>query len=350
MIRVLVIQHDHTLTDMVSSALCAPSYQITSITDTGKFDASVDYDLLIIDYKLSKDTFGLEFYQELKRNGADFPAILVTDFQDQIVLTEALRAGVRDFLPKGDVFSEVLPLMVQRVLAESERERELASSRRMRIHAVETHHRVKNSFQIVHSLLNMELRKHNYLDKIAVANVIRHIQGLCVIHDILSENISRNKLGSAVSANDLIARLLGIFRFPDPERRFNLKMETEIIVNGRIASSLSVIITELLINALKYGCDDIYLSVHAKTSSEAKLRLSNRISPSITETRRFATTGSALVDFLALSDFKSKLRRGIDQSGAYFCELSFPTLESAERLLRSYKTSFKELHAKVGVE
>ena len=57
------------------------------------------------------------------------PAILVTGMQDESLLVEALRAGVRDFVPKTPNFLNHLEPIVTRVLDQVRTERELAESR-----------------------------------------------------------------------------------------------------------------------------------------------------------------------------------------------------------------------------
>src|SRR5262249_25753148 len=61
--------------------------------------------------------------------GHDVPAILVTGLQDEHLLVEALRAGVRDFVPKTPNFLNHLEPIVSRVIRQVTTERDLAESR-----------------------------------------------------------------------------------------------------------------------------------------------------------------------------------------------------------------------------
>ena len=349
MIKILIIESDIQQTDSVKDILKKLNYNIDFISNPEFFEPEAEYDLYIIDYQFEYGVSGLEFYRNIRNSGIGTPAILITALQDQNVLIEALRSGVRDFLPKGKAFLKALPLIVQRVLDVASHEKELESNRRMRVHAMETHHRVKNSFQIVHSLLNMELRKQEVLDRDSVANVISHLQGLCLIHDILCENILKNKSGSAVLIKDLIERLSAIFKIPDSARKIRLEINSDIIVNARVSSTLSVIITELLINAIKYGSADIYIYVEPCSENQAILKLKNKIDPQLADLNNSARTGADLVDFLSNSDFKSKLKRQISDQGDYLCEFTFPILEQADNLLKNYRTRPGEIHARAGI-
>jgi signal transduction histidine kinase/methylmalonyl-CoA mutase cobalamin-binding subunit len=81
--------------------------------------------LLILDYQLDEPTNGLEFYRSLLAEGCDVPAILVTGFGDENRMIEAMRAGVRDFVPKTPNFVELVAPTIERVMKQVRAERQL---------------------------------------------------------------------------------------------------------------------------------------------------------------------------------------------------------------------------------
>jgi PAS domain S-box-containing protein len=85
--------------------------------------------LIILDQKLRSGASGLEFFRQVKDRGYNLPAILVTAASNDDLLVEALRAGVRDFVPKTESFLNHLEPAVTRVLDQARIERELAESR-----------------------------------------------------------------------------------------------------------------------------------------------------------------------------------------------------------------------------
>lgn len=85
-------------------------------------------DLLLLDYQLGNHSNGLAFYRELQSAGCDVPAILVTGFTDEAHLAEAIRAGVRDFIPKSAGTVELIAPAVERVMKQVRAERQLAES------------------------------------------------------------------------------------------------------------------------------------------------------------------------------------------------------------------------------
>jgi len=89
------------------------------------------FDLVLLDYQLAGPVSGLDVYQRLRDLWPDLPAILVTGFSDQGKVIEALRAGVRDVVPKVGDYLEYLPHAAERVLKAVQAERRLAESEAM---------------------------------------------------------------------------------------------------------------------------------------------------------------------------------------------------------------------------
>jgi PAS domain S-box-containing protein len=87
-----------------------------------------DIALAVLDLRLPGGVSGLELYEQWKAEGRAIPAILVTGFADQAVAIRALRAGIRDFVPKSSDFLNYLPTAVDRVISQMRVERKLAES------------------------------------------------------------------------------------------------------------------------------------------------------------------------------------------------------------------------------
>ena len=87
-------------------------------------------DLMVLDYQLAGPASGLDFYDQLRAAGLDVPAILVTGFGDEAMLAQALRAGLRDFLPKTPDYLDYLVPTVDRVIGQVRTERALAARQR----------------------------------------------------------------------------------------------------------------------------------------------------------------------------------------------------------------------------
>lgn len=86
-------------------------------------------DCWLIDHGLPNNRTGLELVATLRENGVEAPVILVTGTDDPQVVLLALRAGVRDFVHKGNGFLELLVSRVDSVIAAARAERDLQRSR-----------------------------------------------------------------------------------------------------------------------------------------------------------------------------------------------------------------------------
>jgi signal transduction histidine kinase len=84
--------------------------------------------LLILDYRLGTTQNGLDFFRAVRAAGHGLPAILVTSFSDESKVIEALRAGIRDVVPKSGDYLDYLPQAVRRIIDQAHTERQLAES------------------------------------------------------------------------------------------------------------------------------------------------------------------------------------------------------------------------------
>ncbi|MCJ8500365.1 ATP-binding protein [Desulfatitalea alkaliphila] len=94
-------------------------------TAVAKF-GSETFDVVLLDYDLP-DTTGLELYRKLRSIDPDVSAVMVTGRGDERLAAKILKEGAKDYLTKSGGLLEMLPDVVQRVLAERETQRRLAA-------------------------------------------------------------------------------------------------------------------------------------------------------------------------------------------------------------------------------
>ena len=87
-----------------------------------------DVDLVVLDYQLTGTVTGLDYYVTLQEAGYDLPVIMVTGFSQPVMIINALRSGVRDFVTKSDGYLEYLTEAARRVLKQVHTERQLAEA------------------------------------------------------------------------------------------------------------------------------------------------------------------------------------------------------------------------------
>lgn len=132
---VLILEDDPGVSRLQSRSLERSGYAVATSGTTEEALKKIQaggIDLIVLDYGLPGSLNGVEFYRRLQTDGYDLPAILVTGFSDEARLIEALRAGVRDFLPKTADFIDFLPPTVERVMKQVRSERRANESEKLR--------------------------------------------------------------------------------------------------------------------------------------------------------------------------------------------------------------------------
>ncbi|MDP2292739.1 MAG: sensor histidine kinase [Actinomycetota bacterium] len=116
----------------------------------------------------------------------------------------------------------------------------------------EIHHRVKNNLQTISSLLRLQGRRLNSEEaKSAVAESVRRIRTIALVHETLSR-----EPGDDVAFLEIVRPLLRLaeegLQSPDRPVRFTVQGEGGRLPST-IATPLSVVLTELLQNAVDHG-------------------------------------------------------------------------------------------------
>jgi signal transduction histidine kinase len=130
-LRVLIVDDDPATLALERKILVRAGYVVvdaTTLDAAGDALRARQVDVMVLDYRLDGPVSGLEFYRSMLQMGFDVPAILVTGFSDESRAVEALRAGIRDVLPKVGDYLDYLPLAVERVVTQVRTEREAAES------------------------------------------------------------------------------------------------------------------------------------------------------------------------------------------------------------------------------
>ena len=116
----------------------------------------------------------------------------------------------------------------------------------------EIHHRVKNNLQTISSLLRLQSRRLTNVEaKAAVQDSVRRIRTIALVHESLSR-----EPGDDIAFIEIVRPLLRLaeegLQSPDRPVRFSVSGDGGRIP-ARIATPLSVVLTELLQNAVDHG-------------------------------------------------------------------------------------------------
>ncbi|MFW2380796.1 MAG: sensor histidine kinase [Acidimicrobiales bacterium] len=119
----------------------------------------------------------------------------------------------------------------------------------------EIHHRVKNNLQTVSSLLRLQGRRvAEPAAKTALDEAARRIRSIAMVHEVLSR-----EGGDDVALGDVVHPVVQMVQgaLMDPDRPVAITIEGEgPIVPAETASSLAVVLTELIQNAVEHGFPD----------------------------------------------------------------------------------------------
>ena len=117
----------------------------------------------------------------------------------------------------------------------------------------EVHHRVKNNLQTVAALLRLQARRTTHPDaRQSLDEAVRRVAAIGVVHETLA---SSGDSDERVNFDDIVDRLLGLTSDFVPQGvSVSLSREgTFGVLSARVATPLSVVITELLHNAIEHG-------------------------------------------------------------------------------------------------
>jgi PAS domain S-box-containing protein len=129
--KILVVEDDKGIAHLLKTRLERFGHTVKNAYSAQETLSLLDkeiFDLMVLDYKLDGDLNGLALFMVLRERGVTIPAILVTGFEDPKIILDAMRAGVRDFLPKTQEYLNDLPVAIERVMRQVSLEKEVAES------------------------------------------------------------------------------------------------------------------------------------------------------------------------------------------------------------------------------
>ena len=109
--RILVVEDDLHMLGFLSTALKQHGFVPLPASDCERalrIHARTPADLAILDYKLPRETSGLELAGLLKRQDNRMPVIVITAYSTEDLAIEALRVGVDEYFPKPFMIDELL--------------------------------------------------------------------------------------------------------------------------------------------------------------------------------------------------------------------------------------------------
>jgi len=132
----------------------------------------------------------------------------------------------------------------------------------------EIHHRVKNNLQTVASLLRIQSRQSDSEEvKESLAQAMRRVSAIAVVHDVLSEGIDQE-----VSFDQIFKRILLLV----PEIvGYHTTVKTEFLgsfgeLNAERSTPLALVLTEVVANAVEHGLSNRSGTVQVEATRDKK--------------------------------------------------------------------------------
>lgn len=154
----------------------------------------------------------------------------------------------------------------------------------------EVHHRIKNNLQLIASIMNLQMRRERAPEvKAIMKNLQDRVMSLATIHRGLYLTSGETDVRADELLGGIVTQVLSFST--GEERRFRVETDfADILLTPDQAVPLSLLLTEALTNAMKYGGSpapgkppELSVTLTREYGEGAVLRLSNSLSPRGTE-------------------------------------------------------------------
>ena len=211
-----------------------------------------NFDVVLMDLGLP-DSQGFRTFTQVHNQMPELPIIIITGLEDEDLGVSAVKEGAQDYLVKGQVDKKLLARSLKFAIERKQTEKELKSSIYERdVLLKETHHRVKNNMQVIHSLLNLQT---HYTENIEAVNVLKEsqnrVKSMGMIHEKLYNSTDRSKINFSDYVDSLTSDLLTSYKLS--EKIVPVIEIGDLELNLESAILCGLIINELVSNSLKYA-------------------------------------------------------------------------------------------------
>lgn len=217
-------------------------------------------DIVLLDLGLP-DENGLETVRRVRKLAPDVPLVVLTGRDDDATIAEAMLEGAQDYLVKGQIENRALPralkyaierfrLLRRAGIANLELERRVQEKDLM---LSEIHHRVKNSLQVVSSLLNLEAaRITDPMVSEMLMTTQNRVRSMALIHQTLYQSRDFAQVDFHAFLQSFVPTLVQSYSIHPEEISLEFHVcEVHLPIDAAIPCGL--IVNELISNALKHA-------------------------------------------------------------------------------------------------
>lgn len=181
--------------------------------------------------------------------------------QAYLTLAESLAQRAALAIDNARLYEQARSELAERERAFQERESHLAEieelNARLRRSMTETHHRVKNSLQLISAIIDMHIQEAD--DTVPVESLHQlnmHVRILATVHDVLTKAAKEDREARALSVPNVLDQMIGLIRWTAVGRSIVDEI-ADAPMPIRQVTSLALITNELISNALKHTGGDV---------------------------------------------------------------------------------------------
>jgi len=204
------------------------------------------YDAFLFDFNLGKRD-GIDLLREPLVSMGKTPVIMLTGRGDLYIDKSAMKAGAADYLNKKHLKPEILERTIRYAIQHKRvlNERELLLK--------EVNHRVKNNFQLVSSLLQLEAENLSDSTAVRVLEDCRNrILTIALLHEKLYMSDNLVEIDAGGYFDSILKDLINSFSTPQRTVRYYVQSE-DVVMAIKQLIHCGIIVNELVSNALKYA-------------------------------------------------------------------------------------------------
>ena len=195
----------------------------------------------------------------------------------------------------------------------------------------ESHHRIKNNLQVVSALVEMQMGeiKATFSDD-HLKRINQHIRALASIHDLLTQQAKDDAEVNYLGMRKVLGRLISMLQETSNGRRIRAEI-TDILLPTDKASSLSLLVSECISNAIKHAKGDVEVTLHIEGNT-AYLEVCDdgKGFASDFDPHEAAHTGLSLIDSTARHDLRGEVRYDNHIGGGGRVSIIFPVAVSVQ--------------------
>jgi two-component sensor histidine kinase/PAS domain-containing protein len=209
---------------------------------------------------------------------------------------------------------------------------------RLRRNVAETNHRVKNNLQVISALVELQaMNAENIVSISDLKRIGRHISTLSSLHNLLTQEAQGDGEMEVVSSHEAMQNLIPLIEAAAGGQRILADVE-DICLPVKEGIAFSLLVNELVSNAIKHGVGDIHVSLVTLPSEsphaapQALLQVSDHGPgfPDGFDPRQSANTGLDLVESLSRWDLNGQVVYENREGGGACVAVTFPIAGSTE--------------------